>query len=303
MFALLCQVALASDGAYVVGPGEASLYAGFDAERITRLATSSGSYADDVIEVDQGLSKFTTKAIVSYGLAPRVELQLVVPWSYNHANRTDGGLCTALGEGCAVTKGFGVFEARTKLLLLDELDGAPLSLALGPEVRLGQLTWATRDRVTNLGEGTFDAGGMLGLGKSGSFAKGYWATSLTARARYRFPNTEVAGNAAPGWETEGYLELLLAPTGNWAIGPDVAWFFRPTGTDVETSDFSDPDWIAALRVEKVAAGGSVHLRGRGGVTWSAGVFHNVWAVNNPTDALLVTGGVQVSRLGAGREER
>ena len=66
---------------------------------------------------------------------------------------------------------------------------------------------------------------------------------------------------------------------------------------------SDPDWIAALRVEKVAAGCSVHLRGRGGVTWSAGVFHNVWAVNNPTDALLVTGGVQVSRLGAGREER
>ena len=49
------------------------------------------------------------------------------------------------------------------------------------------------------------------------------ATSLTAWARYRVPNTEVAGNAAPGWETEGYLELLLAATGIWAIGPPDAW--------------------------------------------------------------------------------
>lgn len=298
----LVESARASDGAYVVGPADASLYLGLDAERITRLAGADGSGADTVIDVDEGLSKLTGKAILSYGLAPRLELELTLPYGYNRANRTDGPLCTALGEACATTKGVGVIEMQAKGLVFDELAGAPLSVALGGEARFGQHTWNTRNRLTNLGEGTFDVGGLLGLGRSGGLgSKGYWAASATAGARYRFPNTDAGGTPIPGWETDGRASFLFAPTGTWSFGPQVAWFFRPEGTDVETSDLADPDWLGALRVEKVAAGGAVHLRARQGVVLTASVLHNAWVVNNPVDSLLVSTGVQIDRLGFRKE--
>lgn len=296
----LVAAALASGGPYTVGARSASVYLGLEAERITRLATSEGSYADSVIDVDDGIAKTGAKAILSYGLFDRTELELTLPYAANHLNRLDGPICEALGDGCDRTSGFAPVQVRVKQVVLDELTGAPFSLALAGEMRFGGWTWATRGRLTNVGLGTFDAGGGLGFGRSGGLGSGYWALSGSADARWRTPLTEVDGSAVPGWETDGGVELLFAPQGVVAIGPEVAWFFRPNGTDVETSDLSDPDWIGALSVQKVALGGSAHLRARQGVTVSAGVFHNVWAVNNPVDALLVTAGVQVSRLGAAR---
>ncbi len=301
--ASLVSSAYASDGAYVVGAFDASLFLGLDAERITRLAGAEGGEADTVVDVDEGLSKFTAKAILSYGIVRNVELELTVPYSYNRANRTDGPLCTALAGGCAASEGIGVVEAQGKFLALDELAGAPLSLAVGGEARFGQFTWETRDRLTNLGEGTFDLGGLLGLGRSGGLgASGYWAASATAGARYRFPNTDVGGEPSPGWETYGYGSFSIAPLGSWSLGPTVAWFFRPNGTDVATSNFADPDWIGALRVEKVAVGGALYVRAQQGVALSFSVHHNVHVVNNPTDALLVGVGLQIDRLGFRKEE-
>lgn len=282
----------------MVGPATASIYVGADTERITRLATSEGSGADSVIDVDDGITKTSVKAIVSYGLTPGTEIVLAVPWSTNHLNRTDGALCTALGDACTATRGIGVIDLRVKRMVVDELKGAPFTLTAGAEARFGQLTWATRSRLTNLGEGTFDLGGSAWIGRSGGLGGkgGYWSASFGGDLRYRFPLTELQGVAVPGWETDGLLEVILAPAPLVAFGPEVAWFFRPDGTDVETSDFADPDWIGALAVEKIAVGAAVHLRARQGVTFSAGFFHNVWAVNNPTDALLVSAGMQVSSL-------
>jgi hypothetical protein len=295
-------LAHASEGPWTVGAGTASVYVGADAERITRLATSEGSFADSVIDVDDGLSKTSVKAIVSYGLTSGTEIELSVPWSSNHMNRTDGPLCAALGSGCTATQGVGTVDLRVKRVLVDELKGAPFTLSTGAEMRFGALAWQTRSRLTNIGEGTFDLGGSAWVGRSGGLGQGYWSASFGGDVRYRFPTTEISGDPVPGWETDGLLEVLFAPHPAVAFGPEVAWFVRPNGTDVETSDFADPDWIAALRVTKLAVGASVHLRARQGVTFSAGVFHNVWVVNNPVDALLVSGGVQVSRIGA-REGR
>ena len=125
---LLSTSATASEGPWTVGTGTASVYVGADAERITHLATSTGSYAPEVIEVDAGISKNTVKAIVSYGLMPGTEIQLAVPWSSNHLNSTDGALCAALAptparysaqEGNAILEA-GVFaiERRAKRVAL-----------------------------------------------------------------------------------------------------------------------------------------------------------------------------------------
>lgn len=306
MLLLLSTFASASDGAYVVGPADASLYVGLDAERIATLAGAEGSYDPSVVPVDDGVSKLTGKAILSYGLAPRTELEITLPFGYNHVNRTDGALCAALGGTvCKTTAGLGVVSAQGKFLLADELDGAPLSVSVGGLARFGQATWATRNRVTNLGEGTFDVGGVLGLGRSGGLgARGYWASSLTAGAVYRFPNVSGDGDAVavPAPETFGRLEVLLAPTGTWSFGPEVDWFFRGGEQDIETSNPADPDWLGALRVQKVSAGGAVFVRARQGVILNAGALANVWAVNNPASDLLVSVGVQVNQL-ARREDR
>lgn len=300
----LCAPAVASEGPWTVGAGTASVYVGVESERITRLAGAEGSYGEGILDVDEGISKSAIKAIVSYGLAPGTEIELAVPWASNHMNRTDGPLCAALGaETCRPTQGLGVLDLRVKRMLLDELSGPPISLSVGLEARFGMLAWSTHKRLTNLGDGTFDLGGSAWVGRSGGMgAKGYWSISAGGDVRYRFPNLTAGDTDVPGWETDGLVELLFAPRSVVAFGPEFGWFARPVGTDVETANLADPDWISGLSVTRFAVGASVHLRARQGVTFSLAAFRNVWARNNPTDDFLLSAGVQVSRIGA-REPR
>ena len=290
--ACLGAPALAGSGPWVIGEGDDSLYVGLEGQRITRLAVSDGSGADSVMDVDEGLSTFGVKAILSYGLWDANELELGVPWYLVSANRTDGALCTALGEACDTTRGLGVITVRDKWLVLDELRGAPLSVAVGGEVRFGQLTARTRSRLTNLGEGTLDTGGFMSLGHTGTLGgQGFWSAYAEGAGRYRFPVTHEGERPIPGSEWGAGAELVVSPVYAVGFGPLGSWLHRPTGTDVEAADFSDPDWIGGLRVTKIAAGGAVHLRAQRRATVSLNVIHNVYAVNNPTDQLTVTAGM------------
>ena len=70
----------------------------------------------------------------------------------------------ALGQDtCATTNGVGVIRLGTKAQILDEVYGSPFSLSLGLDLRFGQLTQGTRERITNLGEGTFDVAPLLSV--------------------------------------------------------------------------------------------------------------------------------------------
>lgn len=291
------EIAEAGSGPWVVGEGAASLYFGAEVSRLGRLRIDEGE--DGVIDVAEGLTKFGLKAIGSIGLAPHAEIQLAAPWYTVYANRPDAQLCADLGlDACKTTTGVGLLEARGKVLLVDEYFGPPLSFAVGAELRVGAFTHATRERITNIGEGTTDAALFLDVGRTGSLGSWVWSAYLEGLGRYRFPNTDSyplpdGTNVAPGSEIAGSVEILLGPSPFVSFGPQSYALWRPTGLEWEQLDLTDPDRLGALTVGNIRIGGLIVVRSRGDVSGSLSILRTVGAYNNPTDTWIASLGLQV----------
>ncbi|MFN7145900.1 MAG: hypothetical protein ACK4YP_19140 [Myxococcota bacterium] len=292
MLASLVAAAFAGTGPWTLPEADLSVYAGAEYQRIGRLATSTGSWSDDVLDVDEGIEKMGGQIILGYGVRDHVDIEIGVPYYVVTANRTDGPLCSAIGlRGCDTTTGLGVVTTRVKGLFIDELVGAPLSVAGGAELRLGQATDATRARVTNLGEGTADVGGFLTAGRSGGLGGGYWSSYAEIAGRYRFPNTDAGGTPVPGAELSADLEWLGGLHPAWAVGPAVNLLWRPTGIDIEDIDYTDPDRFARLRVLNIRAGGKLIVRSSQRTSIALAAFGTPYAMNNPADQVIVTAGI------------
>jgi len=297
LLVLTTLAALAGSGPWVIGEGNTSLYVGGDIQRLDSLAIQTAE-GRDVVDVGEGLSTFGVRGIVSVGITPRLELEGVLPWYRIQANRPDAEICEVLGLGaCRTTTTVGVIELRGKVLLLDELFGAPLSLSVGPEIRIGHFTLGTRERLTNAGEGGLDTGGFVSVGRTGSIGEGvYWSGFLDVTGRYRFPNTRTypgftGSNAVPGPELSANADLV---NGNRRVvaGPVVSMLWRIGGLDWDELDLTDRDRFAALRVFTLRAGATAIVRGTKSVSASLSVLRTVYAQNNPSDVLAVSAGVQ-----------
>jgi hypothetical protein len=300
MLLLLATVASAGSGPWVLSEGDTAVYLGSSYERIGHLSNSKGSFSDEVAQVDDGLEKFGVQGIIGYGIHNRFDLELDIPWSYNAANRTDGALCTSIGlSACETTEGIGVITGRAKALLLDELTGAPLSISLAAELRYGGLTNATRQRLTNLGEGTTDIGPQLMVGRGGGLGNGYWNGYFQTGWRYRFPNTNVDSAPIPGSEITADLEVLGGAASWWSLGMASEMLWRPEGRDIETTDFADPDRFGALRVFSLRAGGKLILRSSQRVSFVMSAMGTVYSENNPSDAFLLSAGLGFQLPGDG----
>ena len=296
--------ALAGSGPWALEEGDQTLYLGTEAQRLSRLSVSDGSYADSVLDVDSGISTFGLKAIGTFGLLPGMEIEASLPWYTARMNRDDGPVCSALGKDiCEPTSGVGVITLRAKQVLVDEVAGPPLTMSLGLESRFGHLTTTTRNRLTNLGEGTFDVGPLLWLGRSAGLAGGgYWSAFIETGYRFRQSTARVQGTGVPAHEWHGQVDLQVAPKTKLSLGPTISWLVRPSGLDFEQADPTDPDWLAALSVTKLSAGGTVIARGEHNVTGSLSVLNNVWTTNNPTDVLSVNLGLSIQEpLKRGRD--
>ncbi len=281
---LLASLAHAGSGPWVVGEGQTDLYVGSEARRLEKLAQSTGSFAEeDLIEVGEGISTLGAKAILTYGLLSNTEVDVSVPYYNVRANRDDAALCDAVGLGaCKTTRGIGIIATHLRYNALNELYGAPLSLTLGAELRYGDLTAETRERITNLGEGTFDLGPMLSLGRSGALGeKGYWYGFLDAGWRYRFPLVEEDETSIPGSEIYAESDWIAVPNGKVGVGPFLTFFWRPDGVDFEQVDLSDIDRFGALRVLALQGGGKLTISTGRKVGFSASVLRTIYAVNNP----------------------
>lgn len=300
---LLLQAGLAqaSTGPWLLGAGDESVYVGLDAQRFGTLALSSGSYADDVVTVDDGLTSLGGKIIGTFGLTRRVELELEFPVVYTFANG-QGAVCGSLGLGaCEPSAGVGVLVARSKFLVVDELAGAPLTLSLGLDLRFGQPTFDMRARITASGQGTFDLEPRVGLGRIGSLrqGKGYWSLFVDGGFRYRLPLDQAFGPdgvPAPGYEITANLENLWSPVPMVSFGPAVSLLTRPVGLDVEQvladpALLGDPDRFSGINLTVLDAGGKLILRNGRNITFAAAVFYTLYARNNPSDVLKVSVGV------------
>ncbi|MEN0066446.1 MAG: hypothetical protein AAGA48_30195 [Myxococcota bacterium] len=287
--------ALAGSGPWVVGEGNASIYVGAESQRLERLAIQVGGERD-VIDVGEGLSSFGLKGIVTLGITRHFELQGILPWWRIQANRTDTAVCEILGLGaCQTTTTVGVLEFRGKLLLLDELFGAPLSLAIGPEIRAGDFTLATRQRITNAGEGALDLGGFITAGRTGRVGdQGYWSGFLDVTGRYRFPTTRnfpgFAGSV-PGAELGANAEAVFGSR-RVVVGPVATLLWRPNGLDWDEVDLTDRDRLGVLRVLNMRVGATAVVRGPRALSASFTILRTIAAVNNPSDVLSFSAGLQ-----------
>jgi hypothetical protein len=297
--------ATAGTGPWTLPEGDLSVYAGAEYQRIGKLAVSGGSWDPEaVVDVDEGIEKAGAQLIVGYGVRDRIDVQLQVPYLYVTANRTDGALCTTVGQrGCDTTDGLGVIGVRVKGLVIDELIGAPVSVAIGGDLRIGQHTSDTRARITNLGEGTTDLGGFASVGRSGALGEGYWSSYLEVGGVYRFPNTDAGGAPVPGSEMHADLEWLGGARPAWAIGPAITMLWRPEGVDFEQLDAADPDRFAALNVLNVRAGGKLIVRSSKRTSLALAVFGTAFAKNNPADQVIVTAGLSGQLATRGARER
>jgi hypothetical protein len=282
--ALITGAAFGGSGPWIQTTGDASVYIGTEAQRFGTFVTSGGSFDEaNKVDVDDGISDFYLKPIVTYGLTPRSEVELTLPFGIAEANDPAGAVCGSFGaQGCATTVGFSPLVLRTKLNWLDQTFGAPLSGSIGLEFRFGQYTATNRDRITNLGEGSFDLGLTTALGRAGSLpGGGYYYTYTEGLARYRSPLGELDGKASPGAEIGGLADLVLVPDGKFGFGPSLAAFTRPSGVEWSETDLADIDRFTALRVLALQAGAKLSLGTPGRTTATLSILHTYYAENNP----------------------
>lgn len=294
--------AAAGNGPWVIGDGEYSVYVGGEAQRLERLqiVTPDGR---DTIDVDEGLSTLGAKAILTIGAQGRFEAEIAVPYFRVQANR-EGAVCALLdgeeGSGlssCATTQGLGVITARGKGTVLDELYGDPVTWAIGADFRFGHFTTANRQRITNLGEGTLDIGAVTSIGRGGVLGKqgGYWSGFVEVAGWYRTPNTRSyvgasgQGTVAPHPEFAANSQFLFGTRPWFSLGPSAVFYARPGGLDFGELDLTDVDRLAALRFMNVRVGGTVVIRARDNISFSASALHTVAASNNPYTTIVSLG--------------
>lgn len=294
---LVATSAHASSGPWTVGRGYYSVYGGVEAQRFTTLAPVVDGVRQTA-PVGGAVQSLGAKLVVSYGAADRIELEGSVPVYRVESTQPGAGVCGDLGkDSCAPTTSFGIVELRAKVLGLDQLSGAPVSLSISADTRFGMLTAPTRDRVTNVGEGTLDVGPTLAIGRSGALGSGDYSVYLQGRYLYRAPNTLTFPGSdgkrrAPGDEISADSDVLFGTPSGLVFGPSGSFLSRPYGfANFGSTDLSDVDRFGALSVLNVRAGGKVVIRTSPRTSFSASVLRHVVSRNNPTDTWIVSAGI------------
>ena len=307
---LFSGIAAAGSGPWVVGTGSRDAFFALESQRLTKLEVQTSANKSEVIDVGEGLSALGAKGIFTYGVRPRMDLSITVPWYRVQANRPDHELCDALGmSACRTTQGLGLLEVSGKGLLLDELYGSPVSLSLGGQARMGSFTAPDRARITNIGEGTFDIGPTMAIGRSIGTGGGYSSVMVEGGYRYRFSNTDSYpgfSGGVPSGEVFGNSSILWAPS-NWlSIGPIASGLWRPEGLDWYELDLTDTDRFSALRIYSVLVGGGVTVRApkltestSENLAVTCSVLRTVAERNNPTDVTVFTVGLGINQPAGG----
>lgn len=291
-------MAAAGSGPWVPGSGVGTLYLGVDGERFERVKAIQADGAE-TLELADGITTLTIGGLVSYGFGARFEADLYVPYRSIDATTTTGGVCEELpNEPCRATRTLGVIEARMKGLVLDELSGAPLSVAIGGVLHLGTRTKSTRHRLTNAGEGTIDIGPRLAVGRSGGLGSGYYTISGDFHWVYRIPNTAVetadGDILAPGSEFAGSIDAIASSSGAVGAGLYTAGLWRPSGYDFADLAIDNTDRFAALRVANVHGGAKLFVRDAHDHVLVLSIGHTLYGRNNPIDRWTFGAGVSLN---------
>jgi len=291
------SAAHAGSGPWTLSPGDSDYYLGAESRRATALVNGAGEAGT---LPGGGVSTTGAVGVISVGIVSRVEGTVMLPVYRSRTLDSTDARCDELGlQACAASQGVGALSVRVKGLLLDELYGPPLSVALTGELRLGDLTAPTRARLTALGEGTTDVGAFLSAGRSGGFgSEGLWSAFGEAGYRYRFPNATLDGDPLPGSELLGSLEALVGPSPTWIAGPAAYAMFRPQGFDLEDADLTSAERYVGLSAANIHVGGKLILRSSAQWSVALSVLRTAWSRNSFGEELIISAGVGAWRPAA-----
>ena len=287
MIWLLTTMAWAGDGPWTLGPRQTNLYLGMDYFRYESFRDGDGD-----LTTFGGLAATGFTGIVTRGIARNVEVEVRVPFERVRAVDPEGEFCTdgPRRDWCEASAGLGDLFVLTKFRFLDESNLKPVSASIGLAVRTGEFYSERRGRLTTLGDGQTDVGGIASVGRVGNTGQGWYQVSATAYYWHRFPH-DAGPPRIPADELGGEVTALISPTGRFALGPVAVGFTKLGGFDIEDAPFDTLNGFASLQGSQVKVGGKLGIFGQDGVTLSASVFATVFAINNPSDTLSVSVGL------------
>jgi hypothetical protein len=276
----------ATSGPWTGRDGIHNMYVGGHHAAFTHYVDADGSDAD----LGGAIRSLGAQAIWSYGVARGMETELTLPFVM--VSSPEGS--DSCGS-CEPTNAIGTIEVQYKYRLLNEGDDGPLTISALGAVRTGALHAATRKRMTNAGDGATDFGAGLALGRYSAGTVTYW---MQAEGTYffRLPLGEGSdGQKIPADEVVSELELGFKPHHMIGLSGGLTGFWRMGGEDIgdwAASVPADLRW-ASLDANQMMAGGKLMVSPAPHITVVTSAYRTVASKNNPSDNLVLSGGVGV----------
>ncbi|MCO4746653.1 MAG: hypothetical protein KC912_17800 [Proteobacteria bacterium] len=287
MALLASPAAEAGGGPWTLSGDDLSTYVGVS---YTRWRTFLGGEGAEAVKLPSAVTRTDLGGEVTYGLLTSVDVEVRGGIGWSGIGRADADIC-AQDTACDSTLSLTPIRARGKVRLLDELRGAPFTLAVGPEVRFGDFTREQRMRVTALGDGQTDVALFASVGRLGGLGSMSYSTYIEGIGRHRLASTEILGQKVPADEISASGEFLLYPTPNVSAGLAVDALHSIGGLDFGEVPLDDPDRFTALSVTSVKLGGKIGVRSVQNTTLSISVLGTLYAENNPADFFTVGVGI------------
>ena len=265
--------AQASEGPWTTAASTHNIYVGAMAERFECFETGGSESCMPTPVAQAGM-----KVFYRTGIGDSTDVALSIPMKSAFAvEPTDSAMFET-------STGFGLIEARVRRHLLTS---GNLDLAGGVGLRTGALHYASRDRITNLGEGSTDVYATLYFGSMGLALRRFHTTSMDISYVARIPlqaDTDVG--RIPGDEVRASAVCTLAITSWMGLGVSADGFKRLWGEDLNMSTlnaYGDDRW-SALRASQFKVGGrAVFYPGENRPFLQVSAMTTVWAQNNPVD--------------------
>jgi len=274
--------ALAGDDPWVIGKGDVAVYAGLGGTSWSSFSDGNGSLSGSDSAIANRVVTTLAQGAAEYGVIPRGSLEARAAGGFSQVTDAQSKSCG--GTACQTQIGATPIDVRFRYRLLNEVMGAPVSVTVGPVLRVGAHTRAARDQLTSMGDGQNDVGVHASVGRMGFVGPMLVAAYGAVRYSHRVLTDAVDDVDVPRHELAGLGELSVQTGPRLSLGLAVDALHRPDGVDWGDSVASSEARFAALSITTVKAGAKVGVLLRPGLRLHASVVGTAYARNNPNDA-------------------
>lgn len=286
--------AQASEGPWTTSPGLHNIYLGLIGERFQcfeadgRSSSACGSGLGTKVPVAQ----VGAKVFYRTGLNKKTDVAIGVPVGQSFTTEPTSS------SQYDTTAGVGTIQGRIRRRIGSLGD---VGFATGAGLKTGALHRSTRDRITNLGEGSTDLTGSLYMGSTGLSLRRFHTSSIDLSYTYRLAQTaDSAVGRIPADEINATAVSLLAVSSKLGLGlsADAAWRLWGQQLTPEKLVVSGDDRWAALAAAQVKLGGRIVIYpGERAPYLQLSAMRTVWARNNPLDTtqLEIAMGIDLGR--------